>query len=351
MMRYMSIIKVMGIKIYNPTNSILIEGLWGLGKSTLASTYGQKYGYSVEREPLHTKSAPPPSSNDIDAWYLKEHVSRQSLFVANRPHPLIVERSVLSTFAFRYALNRPLPEPKYIHSLKQIIKSTGTFIVYIRDTENSFSLENANNENYSPDIRNILSDSAARKRYEEWFMKILPREYGILPFMLRPEVGGKRRLPEELANDIHLALSCNRKAQANVVCFTRDHAAVNKVSILVLKRNAQKGGFWQTITGGIHIAEDPIAGALREVAEETSFIEGIEYPFWTDVRYSFIGEDGYILDEYVFGFEIKDPLMFKISDEHDDYEWLDPAGAIEKVKYENNKIAIIGVLKKLGSLV
>ena len=51
-----------------------------------------------------------------------------------------------------------------------------------------------------------------------------------------------------------------------VVVFRSAPAALE---FLVLKRRAERGGFWQTVSGGIEDGEAPVDAAAREVREET----------------------------------------------------------------------------------
>ena len=136
----------------------------------------------------------------------------------------------------------------------------------------------------------------------------------------------------------------DRVAQVNVVCFTRDEKG--GIKILTLKRNEQKGGFWQAVTGGVHTGEDYLAAARREAAEETGISDC--KVFETPLSYSFMGDDGYELTEYVFGCEIKDPSLVKLSGEHTAFEWLSPEEAKNRMKYEDNKTAVDAVCKKIG---
>jgi len=140
-----------------------------------------------------------------------------------------------------------------------------------------------------------------------------------------------------------LKLKYNRIAQVNVVCFTKSRKNIDNVQVLVLKRNKKKGGFWQTITGGVHVGEDLRDAAKREVFEEIGLSDEI-YLFPTTLSYSFMGDDGYMLKEYVFGCEISDTSKMKISDEHDSFEWMCPQEAKERVFYDNNKQAIDAVM-------
>ncbi|HUX36222.1 MAG TPA: NUDIX domain-containing protein [Candidatus Paceibacterota bacterium] len=329
----------MSIKNPNPVNPIILEGLWGLGKTSLAQAYCGKYGYEFMPEPFHTRDSKAGEIKDLDGWYLEQHKDRQQFFKQST----LVERSVLSSFAFRYALEQALPDASYLESLKKDMEKAGALLVYLKENVPFATGHNGAGE-YSAEIEKILLNEKAQKRYDEWYTDILPRCYGILPFILKVSADGSRKPVESLADEIHTVLAANRMAQTNVVCFTRDEKW--DIKILTLKRNEQKGGFWQTITGGVHIGEDPLAAASREALEEIG-ISNAEI-FWTPLSYFFMGDDGYELSEYVFGCEIKEPSRARLSDEHTAFEWLEPEDAKKRVKYDNNKLAIDAIYKKIG---
>jgi len=332
-------------KSQNPKNSILIEGLWTLGKTTLAQSYCSKYNYHFIPEPLHTNIKQSMDISEINDWYLQEHKKREHFL--DEDFPVVFERSVLSTFAFLYALGKPLPSDDYLFSLKEIIRKKSILVVFLKGEESIFSYQKEDLGSYSQEIQYILLNNSARERYEEWYTKILPYKYGITPFVLRAVEQGSRRSINDMVTDIYLVLEHKRIAQVNVVCFEED--AMRGIKILILKRNQRKGGFWQTITGGVHPGESLMEAAQREVHEEVGLSgDDIEISR-TETKYFFKGDDGYILDEYVFACKIKNISRVSISEEHEKFKWLPVQEAQNKTKYDNNKKAIWTVYKKLGS--
>jgi len=337
----------MSIKVPQPDNPIILEGLWGLGKSQLAHAYSHKYNYELVSEPLHTNHPESKVFKDLSDWYVKAHKKQE--FYLNKSLPVIMERSILSTFAFLYALKRPVPHHLYISSFQHLIENKKILVVYLKFNEDFSSWEHEDLKRYSDDIQEILTKKEVRARYQEWYEKILPQKYGILPFQLRVSKRGIRRETNKLINDIYLALACNRIAQINTVCFKKA-SIKEEMQILILKRSINKGNFFQTVTGGIHIGESPLNAAIRETSEELGIPKEAINPFWTPLTYSFMGDDGYELDEYVFGCEINDPSFIHISKEHDSFEWVNIDQAKQMVKFENNKNAINEVYKKIGQL-
>ena len=74
-----------------------------------------------------------------------------------------------------------------------------------------------------------------------------------------------------------------RKAQVQGIVFKRESG---KIFYLVLKRNPEKGGYWQPITGGVNEEETPQKAITREVNEELS-IDSPKRIIYTNYTFSF----------------------------------------------------------------
>lgn len=119
----------------------------------------------------------------------------------------------------------------------------------------------------------------------------------------------------------------------------------NVVMFLMLKRNEQKGGFWQPVTGGVEDGESLSEAANRELQEETGItkylriINNVYYFEFDTVEFG-------VLKEYVFGVQIESDMDAKLSPEHTEMKWCTLEESLVLLKYENNKIGF----KKLISL-
>jgi len=92
-------------------------------------------------------------------------------------------------------------------------------------------------------------------------------------------------------------------------------------------------GLWQCVTGRLEEGESIIAGALREVLEETQLGQNaIEALFETDIVNFFheASVDG-IWSEVVFAARVRYAAEVSVSEEHDDARWLSPSAAHELV--------------------
>lgn len=117
-----------------------------------------------------------------------------------------------------------------------------------------------------------------------------------------------------------------------------------RLEILLIRRAAGRlyPGLWQCVTGRLEPGETIIAGALREVAEETGLVAAdLEAFFETDIVNWFheASVDG-LMSEAVFAARVRPDAAVAISNEHDDLRWCSPAAAHELVLWPSYHRAI-----------
>jgi 8-oxo-dGTP pyrophosphatase MutT (NUDIX family) len=120
--------------------------------------------------------------------------------------------------------------------------------------------------------------------------------------------------------------------------------AGERLEILLIRRAPGRmyAGLWQCVTGRLEAGETIIAGALREVAEETGIgAADIEAFFETDIVNWFheATVDG-MWSEVVFAARVRAGAVAVISDEHDDLRWALPAEAHHLVLWPSYHRAI-----------
>ena len=115
---------------------------------------------------------------------------------------------------------------------------------------------------------------------------------------------------------------------------------------LLLKRNPQKGGFWQPITGNVEIDETFEQAAMRELQEETGIPDIKRF---VDTGYSFeFFDDNRQQKEKVFGVEVRTETTITLSAEHTDFVWVTYEDALSRyLKYPGNKEGLKSLLKKI----
>jgi 8-oxo-dGTP pyrophosphatase MutT (NUDIX family) len=129
-----------------------------------------------------------------------------------------------------------------------------------------------------------------------------------------------------------------------VACWLYRVTGDGQLEILLIHRAPGRmyPGLWQCVTGRLEAGETIVAGALREVAEETGMgPAAIEALFETDIVNWFheVAVDG-LMSEAVFAARLRLDAAITISDEHDDLRWLTPAEAHELVTWPSYHRAI-----------
>ncbi len=136
----------------------------------------------------------------------------------------------------------------------------------------------------------------------------------------------------------------NRVAQVEIIVYKIIN---NQPLFLLAKRNPEKGGFWQPITGGANKNEKLIEAAKRELLEETgikeykNFISGVYY-------FEFNTENYGRLKEYVYGVEVDNNVDAKLSEEHTEKRWCTLDESLQLLKFETNKEALRTLYSQLN---
>lgn len=316
-------------------NHIIVEGIWGIGKTTVAETVADLFGYKIISEPSHLEAASDEDVSDLQRWYRNAHTQLEAHL--EQSAPCIVERSILSVFAFEYASTGVLPDEEEMKRIRQKLEETKTLLVFLSPYQTPYRAEHQST--YSEKIQFILQDKDAQNRYFEFYLKILPWQFGIAPLVLPSINEETQRDAKTVATEIRTAIGAQRVAQINVICMD-PHIGPDGPQILLLRRTPKRGGFWQTITGGIHPGEPLPSVAIRETTEETNVTIQSSDLQATYFSHTFIGNDGYQLTEYVFVAWIHEPKNVQLSEEHDEMRWVSAEEAKTLMAYESNRRAI-----------
>jgi 8-oxo-dGTP pyrophosphatase MutT (NUDIX family) len=114
-------------------------------------------------------------------------------------------------------------------------------------------------------------------------------------------------------------------------CWIYRITPAGALEILLIRRAPGRmyPGMWQCVTGRLEAGERIVAGALREVAEETGLVASdIEALFETDLVNWFheVSVDA-VLCEAVFAARVRPDAVATLSIEHVDARWLAPEAA------------------------
>jgi len=128
--------------------------------------------------------------------------------------------------------------------------------------------------------------------------------------------------------------------QVEVFCFRQRK---NGVQYLLLKRVLERGGFWQPITGGNEERETLTETVIREILEETG-IENPERIIETSFSFTFT-DHGHNHEEFVYGVKVDPDTKVTLSDEHNEYKWVDQVVAQKLLVWDGNKKGLEALTK------
>jgi 8-oxo-dGTP pyrophosphatase MutT (NUDIX family) len=131
--------------------------------------------------------------------------------------------------------------------------------------------------------------------------------------------------------------------KALVVIVWRSQPGAADAKVLILKLLGKRGGFWQTVTGGVEKAESFAEGALREAQEET----GLQFdrePQYLGLEQTFESRHGGESHEKAFYLPVfggaSPPEPRLDGKEHDEFAWVTPSAGAAQVRFPFNARAI-----------
>ncbi|MDE2038176.1 MAG: NUDIX domain-containing protein [Patescibacteria group bacterium] len=153
----------------NTPNILLVEGLWGAGKSTLISKIREKYPVLFVPEPNYQVSG---IKTSITEWYKKQHETRlkTALEYASHGEHVVMERSILSNAAFHYAKHAKMPD--WFDSSKFSLFSVANLRIFFLYTDKQTFMHNAKYIK-DPSVRNAIKNNKLfYKNYVNFFRHI-----------------------------------------------------------------------------------------------------------------------------------------------------------------------------------
>ncbi len=179
--------------------------------------------------------------------------------------------------------------------------------------------------------------------------KVLSNNNPVLNLMHCPDSSGEFKheyaliLKQQTQKEKKIMTEIKTNNQVEVILFKKKN---DTTLFLVLKRNPQKGGFWQPITGNVKPHESFEQAALREMEEETSIKEYLEF---VDTGYSFdFFDDNRNQHEKIFGIHVSGVSKVVLSSEHTEFQWVNKEDALNHyLKYPGNKEGLRKLCEKL----
>lgn len=122
-----------------------------------------------------------------------------------------------------------------------------------------------------------------------------------------------------------------RTTQVSAFVYHESPVEFGAPQYLALLRDAERGGFWQSVTGGVEEQDGPmdadstiVRAAIREVREETGM--SVTDVLETGYSFSFPGSNNGALTEHVVAAEVDPEDRAKLSDEHTAGLWVSYSG-------------------------
>lgn len=150
-------------------------------------------------------------------------------------------------------------------------------------------------------------------------------------------------------------MSYTQPRSVQIVVFARDGPAPR---YLLLKRVAEFGGFWQSVTGSLEDGETHPRAAVREVFEETGISAaerdlidlGLTNTFEIAPRWRSRYPPGITTNEEVcFALQVEERPVRLDPVEHDEYTWVDYESARKMLFWESTKRAFAATRRLLES--
>jgi len=115
---------------------------------------------------------------------------------------------------------------------------------------------------------------------------------------------------------------------------------VGGLSILGLHRTPEEGGFWQPLTGTVEAGESYQECLVRELQEETGITSNQIIKIDGPINTFEWSRDNTLYEEHVYSVEVSSETQVRLSEEHDEYQWVTPDETKVMFKFQEIKDGI-----------
>lgn len=126
-------------------------------------------------------------------------------------------------------------------------------------------------------------------------------------------------------------------------------ATADGMEILALRRGLSRSrpGSWECVHGHIESGEDPVTAAVRELQEETGLPAERMYNLSkVEMFYQHTTDEVALVP--VFAARVSPRAEVRLSDEHDEFEWLAPGAAAGRFTWPRERRAVDDLMRLLA---
>jgi 8-oxo-dGTP pyrophosphatase MutT (NUDIX family)/thymidylate kinase len=242
---------------------IIVEGFWGAGKTTFVKSFSDFIDCKVIKEPKHLINE---IKSNISQWYFKKHSRNfaRAMFFVKKKRTVVMERSLISNFSYHYAATGKLLSGKRI--LREISETPEIVIVFLYSSnflalKHKWKIKDQTVTNSCEDFGTFI------KRYIEFYMEILPKMLDAKIISIKNNIGKYKKKNNAVIEEFLNALPDKNKIYSE--CVSAVITANDKILLLYDKNY----NHFVLPQGHIESGESKKNALLREIAEETGFVE------------------------------------------------------------------------------
>ena len=118
--------------------------------------------------------------------------------------------------------------------------------------------------------------------------------------------------------------------------------------LLLLRRPPVRGRIWVPVSGKVEPSDADLEAALRRELEEETGLRAPRSVVPLDWHVPFRADNGETWRLHAFAVEVDDGFAPRLSDEHDAFAWVEPAEALRRLHYPDNRGAVERLLAHEG---
>jgi len=247
---------------------LIIEGLWGAGKSSLISWIRKEWKVLFIAEPNFQESK---IKRQISSWYREQHLQRikSARKLIKMGETIILERSILSSLAFFYAQKGKLPN--WTNSIrKQLSAMEQMSVLFIYDEQKIFLNKTLQIKDRTVK-KAIVSNKMFYKNYINFFTKIAPSQLGLNVKAVKIGLNKSQNITIKK----YLRNFFNNTKSQTLINETKEYCAAGisyyKNKILLIY--SPKHGQYVFPQGHVELGETLKKTIRREMIEETGFTD------------------------------------------------------------------------------